>query len=137
MKKATVIITVNMLTSLFCFSQSSQKSNYIQKSKNQKTAAWVLLGTGAAIDIVGVIVYPKNLGILGNTQSELSRERTASILLIAGSATMLSSIPFFISGHINKKKALQVAVNTQQLQQLKKGNLYTFNYPALTLRLKL
>jgi hypothetical protein len=113
------------------------KNDYLQKSKNKKTIAWVLLGGGALIDIVGVIVYPKNLGILDNTRTELSRERTAAILLITGTTTMLASIPFTISGHVNKKKAASIGINTQHSHQLKSSSRYNINYPALTLKIGL
>ena len=58
-----------------CFAQTTSNTkpvigkNYLQKSKNQKIAAWVLLGGGALIDIAGVIVYPKNSSWLSATSA--------------------------------------------------------------------
>ena len=120
-----------------CFSQSVEKTGYLQKSKNQKTIAWVLLGTGFAINIIAVATLPKNYDFLSPTASQAKQLNTSYWLLGIGSVTMLSSIPFTISGHANKKKAAGISINTQQLKQLKNGSTYSVNYPALTLKIKL
>lgn len=134
MKIPLFIAGTMLLIAVNCFSQSAEKNNYLQKSKNQKTVAWVLLGTGAVIDIIGIATYPGGVLL---SPSEKQREKTAIWLIAAGSATMLASIPFFVSAHKNKKKALSVTINTQQFRQLNKSKLYAVNYPALTLKVRL
>jgi hypothetical protein len=75
-----------------------QESDYYWKSKNQKTAAWVLLGTGTAMFAGGMIAHVnyvnKNDDILaGLDATTTTGEVIAGVgLLVAG-----GSIPFFIS----------------------------------------
>ena len=49
--KKTVCIALMMVTVISIFSQQtpSVKTDYLQKSKNQKTGAWVLLGGGFSV----------------------------------------------------------------------------------------
>lgn len=131
MKKIILVLCFGVI-SFRCIAQATGKTGYLQKSKNQKTAAWVLLGGGALVEIVGVIVYPKNLSILGNTQSELSRERTASVLLITGGAIMLSSIPFFVSSAKNKRKAMSVSFKNEWVPQLQETLVSYKTLPSLS-----
>ncbi len=84
--------------------------NFSQKSKNQKTAAWVCIGGGAALITTGLAIGSKkvaedvvNLFSLQNTpQHNYAGE---NICLIAGGAAMLSSIPLFIASNKNHRKA--------------------------------
>ena len=118
------------------FSQPADKNSYLQKSKNQRTAGFIILGTGFAVDIIALSTFPKDYGIL-NTPDQNRQATTSAWIFLAGTATMLASIPFFATAHANKKKALRLAINIQELPLLKSNNLLITNYPALTLKLKL
>ncbi len=135
MKKLFLITCVNSLIVINCFSQAPGKTDYLKKSKDQKIAAWVLLGTGVVLDIIGIATYPDEILFL--TESQKQQEKTAGVLAVTGIAFMLTSIPFFISAHKNKKRAMSITINTQQFRQLKSSNLYTVNYPALTMKIRL
>jgi hypothetical protein len=116
--------------------------DYLEKSKNQKTTAWVLLGGGAALDIIAFATFPKDYimfewGGEGNSSSTESKANTSAALFLVGSASMLASIPFFISSRVNNKRAISVTIDTKQLHQLKKTNIYTVNYPVLTMKIRL
>src|SRR5215831_6211648 len=54
-------ILLAVATNAFCQQVDSLKSiasaDYLRKSKNQKTAAWVLLGGGIAMAITGTVIY--------------------------------------------------------------------------------
>ena len=61
MKKIIVSLTV-LIIGMICFchhadSLQSIKTDYLRKSKSQKTAAWVLLGGGIAMTVTGMIIY--------------------------------------------------------------------------------
>jgi hypothetical protein len=72
---------------------------YKEKSKNQKTAGWVLLGGGAAL-FTGSII------IAGNANFENDAAVVAgSIAFLAGTVSMIASIPVFISSSKNKGRA--------------------------------
>jgi len=60
MKKIIAFLTL-LIIGMSCFSQQTDslqsiKTDYLRKSKNQKTAAWVLLGGGIAMTITGMII---------------------------------------------------------------------------------
>ena len=137
MKKIIIITSVTLFITINCFSQTSEKVDYRQKSKNQKTAAWVLLGGGALIDIVGAIVYPKHLGLLDNTASDLSKEKTAYILFITGTASMLGSIPFFASSAKNKRRSMTVSFKNESASQLQRGIVLNKPLASLSFTIRL
>ncbi len=86
----------------------------LQKSKKQKTAAWILLGGGGALTTIGFIVgisqaandFSNGISnIFTNTNYSTSSSTGAIIMVIAGTGAMLGSIPLFIASGNNKKKA--------------------------------
>ena len=94
-----------MTTSSFCqqtdFGQSLTQQNYLQKSKKQKTGAWVLLGGGAAVAVGAAIL---------DVSSDWSKSETPYLVALStGCASMLGSIPLFIASKRNKRKAMNVS----------------------------
>ena len=86
-----------------------------EKSKEQRTAAWVLLGSGVACTGIGILIFPKDYnGIYGRDNASQENNATFStIVTIAGLAAMITSIPFFISSSINKHRA-RVGISYQK-----------------------
>jgi hypothetical protein len=147
MKKISFLVLLTAIT-VCSFSQVTDepvkpmlKADYLQKSKNQKTTAFVLLGLGAALDIGGIIATisnaDKEVDYIFSTQSSSVNHGAEYALYIAGTACLMGSLTLFIVSKNNKKKALALGIDTQQFRQLNKSNLYTVNYPALTLKIKL
>ena len=60
-------------------SNSSMNTNYLQKSKTQKTIAWILLGSGTALIGAGIIV-----GENGADEASLNEATNGAALIIAG-----------------------------------------------------
>lgn len=101
--------TLNMTT------HKVDATSLFQKSKKQKTAAWILLGGGAGLAIAGfsiivndasydaaaVITTVFTLGFV--TPEEHKHSAAGPILAIAGTGAMLGSIPLFISAGKNKR----------------------------------
>ena len=84
------------------------KAYYLQKSKTQKTVAWVLAGSGFGMMITGAVINSsQNMGnlvgaFLGETPVN---ENKGLWLFYLGGAAAITSIPLFISSHKNKKRA--------------------------------
>jgi len=98
-------ILLLMTTSSFCqqtdFSQSLTQKDYLQKSKKQKTAAWVLLGGGFALAVGGAIL---------DASSDWTKSETPYLVAIfVGGASMVGSIPLFIASGRNKRKAMNAS----------------------------
>lgn len=118
------------------------KQDYLQKSKKQRTAGRVLLATGAAL-IATAFIIPKgdsvNNGITVGVWSsqEYENDGIKTAFLIAGAASSLGSIPFFIASKKNQKKAL----NTTFILKMEKAVVWqqqsTINeyYPAAGIRI--
>jgi len=102
MKKA-FICTMMLVLSTISFGQQANptqtftKQDYLEKSKRQKTTAWVLVGGGVILEISGAIAYQHgNAGIL---------------LMGAGFLSQAISVPFFIFAGINKKKSKMASLS--------------------------
>lgn len=102
MKQITLCITLLIFSTVsLCqqttLSQTITKQDYLQKSKHQKKTAWILAGGGLLLEISGAIAYQHgNAGLL---------------LFGAGLLSQATSIPFFISAGINKRKSKKASVS--------------------------
>ena len=104
MKKVITLLAL-LIIAMNLYSQKttelmSNRDHLWQKSKNQNTAGWILLGTGTTMTIVGAIGFDNNSlsfddGILkgGNAQNA----DTFGYILLAGLIMDIASIPIFIS----------------------------------------
>ena len=111
--------------------QNQTKDMYLQKSKNQKTAAWVLLISGTAMAIGGGIAFDNSYDDSSNTSTDIY-----GIIAVAGVVADLASIPFFISAGKNKRKAASLSFNMQNYLPYPE-NLITSNpVPSISLRIK-
>ena len=72
---------------------------FMQKHKTKKTVAGITLCGGVAIALIGVVALEPGDDIWG------IESLVQSVTIIAGGATALISIPFFISAGSNKRKA--------------------------------
>jgi hypothetical protein len=74
---------------------------YFEKSKRQKTTAWILLGSGIALIGSGIIIAAH--------QREVEHSAVAVVLVSGpGLVTSFVSIPFFIAGGSSKRKAMNM-----------------------------
>lgn len=136
MKRTSPVTIALLLIAAHCFGQSADKSDYLQKSKNQKTAAFVLLGAGAALDFGGIIATFSNANKELDFPENGVNHSAEYALYIAGTACLMGSLTLFIIAKSNKQKALALGIETEQFHRLKKSGLYTVNYPALTLKIR-
>ena len=99
------------------------KTDYLAKSKNQKTAAWFLLGGGAALIGTGFLIGDSK-------NSTFDDAATGAVLGGIGVLSALGSIPLFIASVKNKRKALKMSANF-------KIENATNSYPAVALKINL
>jgi hypothetical protein len=81
---------------------------YLEKSKNQKTTAWLLAGSGAALTTAGII------GMLNNTEALGAGGNVEAILMVGGIPVALSSLILFSMAEKSKEKAGTVVVPVLQ-----------------------
>jgi hypothetical protein len=103
------------------------KTDYLAKSKNQKTAAWILLGGGVALIGTGFIVGD-------GKNSTFDDAATGAVLAGIGVLSAIGSIPLFIASGKNKRKALKASafINMETLRLPQKQSYIQNSYPALS-----
>ncbi|SRR6266498_3132726 len=136
-----LIVTVTLFSQSLQAPDSSIKTDYLKKSKNQKTTAWVLLGGGLALTTVGTVLALNDLntglGNIFNPDPQPTHNGTgASVLAITGVASMLGSIPFFISASKNKHKALSITFKNDFIPEVQKNSIVKVPLPEMSLVLR-
>lgn len=83
------------------------KADYMEKSIRQKSTAWVLLGGGSALIVVGVLVGTNKNASFGNAG-------TGVIVGGLGFLSTLGSIPLFLASSKNRKKGISLSLKDQR-----------------------
>ena len=152
--KKIILYTLLLLFSVTLFCQSTPnnlpavKTDYLKKSKNQKTAAWLFLSGGFALTVTSALVAAPKLtedygnAIAGFFSAEPVPENNytaENILLVTGTAAMLSSIPLFIASKKNKKRAMNMTTNIKMEKAtiIERESFVQSSYPAIALKIKL
>jgi hypothetical protein len=152
--KKIILYALPLVFSVRAFCQSTPndlqavKTDYLKKSKNQKTGAWVLFGGGVALTTTSILMAaPKaaedfSYAVVGVFSSEPIPENNytaENILLITGTASMLASIPFFIASKKNKRNAMAMSANIkmENARMLQYQSFVQTSYPAIVLKIKL
>jgi hypothetical protein len=152
--KKIILFTLLLIFSTASFCQSTPngipaiKTDYLKKSKGQKTAAWVLLGGGFALTTTSILMAtPKVTEDYGNVFAGLftgepvpeNNYTAENILLITGTASMLASIPFFIASKKNKRNAIDMSANIkmENARMIHYQSFVQTSYPAIVLKIKL
>ena len=143
--KKCIFPVILFLVSMAGFAQDNtitpvlSKVDLLQKSKNQRTAGWVLMGTGTALTIAGGIVMIDAIGndLFEGDNNYDRKSTTAGVLVVTGLAAIGGSIPLLISGHRNHKKAMAMAITNKSMQVLLNGGWSYQAYPALSITIYL
>jgi len=119
------------------FSQSGKghtlsKDYYLQKSKKQKTIAWILFGGGTAMVVGGAIAFSHNWDYGSNSATDIS-----GFVMLGGIVADIVSIPFFVRAHKNKERAASVAITNQKILWYQKNSVGFVMQPAVTIRIGL
>jgi hypothetical protein len=113
-------------------SHTSIKTDYLRKSKTQKTIAWVLVAAGTTLMVIGSTV--------GNHAADdlsINEASSGGGLIIAGAVVGLGSIPLFIAGAKNKRRAMSVTINNEFVPGLQQNKIARVSIPVIGLRISL
>ncbi|HET6767699.1 MAG TPA: hypothetical protein VFH08_09880 [Chitinophagaceae bacterium] len=152
--KKSITYFLLLIIPVASFSQQTNDSiplvntDYLAKSKNQKTAAWVLLGGGFALTTTSILIAsPKAAedltygfgGFLLGEPAPQNDYTAESILLVAGTAAMLGSIPLFIASGKNKRKAsnMSTKIKMEKATIIGRQSFVQSSYPAIALKINL
>ena len=135
------VITVLLACSTFC-QQKPMKSreyeaDYLKISHKQKKIALIMLGGGAVLVTLPLIVF---LGTSGLSDNNLVPKYIFTLGSIAvGGLAMLGSIPLFILAAKNKGKALSgsAGFRMESLPSMINSQLINSSYPAVSFRISL
>ncbi|CAN5653256.1 hypothetical protein BH10BAC2_BH10BAC2_00840 [soil metagenome] len=132
----TIILSILLLNSLSAFTQQlsniSLKEELLRKSKNQKTAGWIMLGGGVALAAGGVLILSD---AINNGEDGLSL--SGPFVSLIGVSSMVGSIPMFAASARNRKKAVGITAGTQQIIAPVNGG-WAYQYqPALSVKIPL
>ncbi|NOT52016.1 MAG: hypothetical protein HOP10_12150 [Chitinophagaceae bacterium] len=107
------------------------KKDYLKKSKNQKTAAWLFLAGGGALIAIGAQDVDDKAGYSDGTRSAAA--------VVAGIGALGVSTTLFIASARNKRKGEAMAFDfkMEKAPVLQQNGLAYNSYPAISLRIKL
>lgn len=148
--KKIILFSMLLIVSASSFSQQINssaaltKQDYLQKSKKQKTAAWLLLGSGTVMMITGSIIWsnaveetitndPIGIFYAPYTTTKGTGLTAAGLLVSAG------SIPLFIASGKNKRKAMNASAffKMETIPVIQRPAFVPNTYPAVSLKIGL
>ena len=145
--KKVIILAVLILISQHIFSQAVTEKklsshDYAEKSYKQKKTAWIMLGAGGGLLIVGTVIVTVNASnsivtILDPNYNNNTDPTFGTILIITGAASALGSIPLFVAASRNKSKAASLSFKNETIPQLQKNSLVYNSIPSLSLKISL
>lgn len=117
--------------------QSLAKTDYLQKSKKQKTIAWILLGGGATFVLTGIIIPRGDLVYEAFLFTSYENDGVKGTFELIGLVSMIGSIPFFSASKKNNKRAMSFSFKNEPAPQLVKSNIVYRSLPSLNLKISL
>lgn len=118
-------------------SSKSSATDYLLKSNKQKKAGWLLLGGGAGLTGIGLIVGVSTVWndiLEGDTRGS----NAAGIIMLTGLAGMAGSIPLFIAAGKNRRKAAaEVSFKMESSTIINQWAISARQYPVIAIRLSL
>ena len=139
--KKIILFSLLLILSAASFSQQTKnvkpqftKADYLQKSKKQNTAAFVLLGSGVVLVATSLIGASNDLIIDGFFPATSS---VPQVLFSAGAGCMIGSIPFFIISGKNKRKARSLSFKNEKAPQIFRAINLPQTIPSLSIKLSL
>jgi hypothetical protein len=132
MKKFLISILL-ILFGISVIGQPLTKEDFLRKSKNQKTWAWILTGGGIATAIGGIVITTSNI-------SYFPGETVGPIMIAAGGAAIGGGIILFLASKKNENKGNKLTVLNLKME---KRTIYTLSrayncyFPALSLGIRI
>ena len=137
-----VIITAASFSQQIEPSQAFTKQDYLKKSKNQKTAAWIMLGGGFALTSTALAVALAEVTahavcFFCDPEVVTSHQGLINTLAITGTVAMIGSIPLFSAGARNKRRAAELSFKNEKTLLPDNNSLAFKNIPSLSLKIRL
>lgn len=143
MKKTTIFLLL-MIFSISSICQQTERSttlvkeDYLEKSKNKKTAAWLFLAGGSAMVITGLVISEGEPEFNVLCLCYVGENSGAKGLLIAGGViSMGASIFLFKSSAKNKRKAMELAFKNESAPRIMESGFAYRTIPSLILKIGL
>ncbi len=150
--KKLICLIVLAIVSFNLYSQEMQpverkpvKTDYLSKSKKQRTAGWILTGTGAAVMSIGLAVSIADAaeetagillyGIVGE-EAPATHSNGGGVIFLTGTAMLATGITFLSIAKKNKRKALSMSFINESSQQLRYNTVMNTSVPSVSLRLQ-
>ncbi|RAJ06182.1 hypothetical protein [Arenibacter echinorum] len=133
MKSIRLLLALLLVSSVLVGqTKEFSKDYFLQKSKKQKTTAWILLAGGTAMIVGGGALFDNNFYGGSNSGADIG-----GYIVLAGILANGASIPYFISAGKNKKTAMSITFDYQPI--FLSGDLLVAAKanPMLTLKIKL
>ena len=101
------------------------ETDYLVKSKSQKTAAFILLSIGVTTLTIAAV-------------GDLDFDALGAVVIVGGVAT-IASIPLFIASGKNKKNAINMTTNIKMEKAtiIERQSFVQTSYPVIALKIKL
>ena len=135
-----LLVTVNIFGQKSGSQISFSKQDYLEKSKNQKKTGTILLISGAVL-IATAFIIPRGEIVEGGTcigpycDYKYKNDAIKSVFGVAGVASALGSIPFFILSKKNKQRSVSLNLNVRDAFQLSGAIAATTLFPGLQLKI--
>lgn len=121
--KKILFLLIFLLVVTRVFSQAQEqaysKDYYLEKSRNQKNTALVLIGGGTLLAIIGAASFDAGWHVArdgdSTSLSPASETDFFGFMFMGGVAAGLASIPFFISAGHNARMAATISLNNQKM----------------------
>ena len=132
-----VMLTINVLGQSYKRDLLETKEYFLEKSKKQNTAAWIMLGGGTMLCASGYVLF-----ISESLQGDGLYSGKASLFLLmfyGGGGAMIGSIPLFIAAARNKGMGMYATagLKIENNISLVQPNFVKASYPAVSLKISL
>ena len=133
-----MLVTSSLFSQLLTPKTPLTQQDYLEKSKRQKTAGKVLSIGGAGLIATGLsipagdLIDPFCSGWFCSDERE--NDEIKGSFILAGTVTLLSSIPLFIIAGKTKKKATTISFKNENTLQLSNQNLVYSSVPAIRVK---
>ena len=122
-------------------SKSLTRADYMKKSRNQKSSAWLLLGGGTGLIIIGVAVNQPSYSVDWNNilNSSSSPGGGGQIVIAIGAIAIAGSVPLFIAAERNKRKAMAptASFKLENIPSVRGYKIIYSSFPALSVKINL
>ena len=132
--KRIIILFTSLIIATASFGQYTNavtKTDYLRKSKNQKTIAWLMLAGGTTVGLIGLsqINLAGSDGDINNTPG--------TVMFFTGLGSAITSIPLFSASSRNKKRAMKISFEPNSIPILSGKHIAHKTQSSIALKLSL